>query len=132
MPARRLPRRPRALLALLLLAAAALPLHARDLARIESPGQVLAVTIEAQHEDLLAYRVERQGKPVIASSRLGFLLGDGRLERNLELIDHSSRSFDETWEQPWGERRLTRNHYNELRARFAERPATPGRAEERR
>ncbi|TWH09545.1 MULTISPECIES: glycoside hydrolase family 97 protein [Pseudoxanthomonas] len=126
MPARRLPRRPRALLALLLLAAAALPLHARDLARIESPGQVLAVTIEAQHEDRLAYRVERRGKPVIASSRLGFLLGDGRLERNLELIDHSSRSFDETWEQPWGERRLTRNRYNELRARFAERPAEPG------
>lgn len=131
MSARRPPRRTGTLLALLLLAAAALPAQARDLARIESPGQVLAVTIEAQHEDRLAYRVERNGQPVIASSRLGFLLGDGRLERNLELVDHSSSSFDETWEQPWGERRLTRNYYNELRARFAERPATPGEAPRR-
>ncbi len=107
------------LLALLL--AAALPAHADDLARIASPGDVLAVTIESQHEGRLSYRVERKGQPVIASSRLGFLLGDGRLERNLELVGQSSRSLDETWEQPWGERRLTRNHYNELRASFAER-----------
>ncbi len=118
-------RRPGAMLALLWLAAA-LPVHARDLARIESPGRVLAVTLEAQHEDRLAYRIEHRGRPVIAPSRLGMVLGDGRLERNLELVDHSSSSFDETWEQPWGERRLTRNHYNELRARFAERPAVAG------
>ncbi len=60
---------------------------------------------------------------MVAPSRLGFLLGDGRLERNLELVGQSRRSFDETWEQPRGERRLTRNHYNELRASFAEKPA---------
>lgn len=118
--------RPAAALLALLALAAALPAHARTLARLQSPGQVLSVTLEAQHEDRLAYRVEHRGKPVIAPSRLGFVLGDGRLERNLELLDHSSRSVDETWEQPWGERRLTRNHYNELRARFAERPAVAG------
>lgn len=118
--------RPAAALLALLALAAALPAHARTLARVQSPGQVLSVTLEAQHEDRLAYRVEHRGTPVIAPSRLGFVLGDGRLERNLELLDHSSRSVDETWEQPWGERRLTRNHYNELRARFAERPAVAG------
>ncbi len=118
--------RPAAALLALLALAAALPAHARTLARVQSPGQVLSVTLEAEHEDRLAYRVEHRGKPVIAPSRLGFVLGDGRVERNLELLDHSSRSVDETWEQPWGERRLTRNHYNELRASFAERPAVAG------
>ena len=126
-------RRPTAMLLVLLLLAlaAALPAQARTLARVQSPGQVLGVTLEARHEDRLAYRVERNGQPVIAPSRLGFVLGDGRLERNLELLDHSSRSVDEAWEQPWGERRLTRNRYNELRARFAERPAQPGQAPRR-
>ena len=116
--------------ALALLLAGIHAAQAADLARVASPGDVLAVTLEAQHEGRIAYRVERRGQAVIAPSRLGFLLGDGRLERNLELVGQSRRSFDETWEQPWGERRLTRNHYNELRARFAEKPvdaAHPGR-----
>ncbi|SBV35565.1 Glycoside hydrolase 97 [uncultured Stenotrophomonas sp.] len=118
MPARRptLPFLP----ALALLLAAVLPARADTLAHIASPGDVLAVTLESQHEGRIAYRVERKGQAVIAPSRLGFLLGDGRLERNVELVGQSSRSFDETWEQPWGERRLTRNHYNELRASFVE------------
>ncbi len=116
--------------ALALLLAGIHAAQATDLARVASPGDVLAVTLEAQHEGRIAYRVERRGQAVIAPSRLGFLLGDGRLERNLELVGQSRRSFDETWEQPWGERRLTRNHYNELRARFAEKPVDathPGR-----
>lgn len=29
-------------------------------------------------------------------------------------------TFDETWEQPWGERRFIRNHYNEWRVHYAE------------
>src|SRR5205085_5497456 len=29
-------------------------------------------------------------------------------------------SADDTWEQPWGERRFVRNHYNELRVSFTE------------
>ena len=36
------------------------------------------------------------------------------------LASQSTRSFDETWEQPWGESRFVRTHYNELRARFTE------------
>ena len=39
---------------------------AKDLARLASPDGALVVTLESQHEDRLAYRVERGGKPVIA------------------------------------------------------------------
>ncbi|MCD9087717.1 glycoside hydrolase family 97 protein [Stenotrophomonas sp. SY1] len=119
-------RRFRTQLALALLLAGLPAAHAADLARISSPGNVLTVTVESGHEGRLSYRVERKGEAVIAPSRLGLLLDSGRLERNLTLTGQSRRSFDETWEQPWGERRLTRNHYNELRASFAEKAQAPG------
>lgn len=87
-------------LLLLALASLALPAVARDLARIDSPGKVLSVVLEARHEGRLAYRLERNGETVIAPSPLGMLLGDGRLERNLELVGQSRSSFDETWSNP--------------------------------
>ena len=38
-----------------------------------------------------------------------------------------TRSFDETWEQPWGERRYVRNRYNEMSVRLTEKNP-PGRS----
>jgi alpha-glucosidase len=106
----------------------ATPCLADTVARVSSPGGVLAVTIEINNEGRPGYTVARLGKPVIAESRLGFLLTDApKLERNFTLALTNTRSFDETWEQPWGERRYVRNHFNELRVRFAEKTA-PGRS----
>lgn len=104
------------------LAALAAPLH------VESPGKALSVEIDTDPDGRPSYRVLRDGKPVIASSRLGFMLADAaKLERNLVLGNPRTRSFDETWEQPWGERRLIRNHYNQLRVTLTEKVA-PGRS----
>lgn len=104
------------------LAVAALPaVRAADVARVASPDGRLEVVLDINGEGRLAYRVLRDGQPVLDDSRLGFLLQDQRsLLRNLEFTGAAERSFDETWEQPWGERRYVRNHYNELRASFAE------------
>lgn len=93
--------------------------HAETVARVESPGHVLAAELQLD-EGRLSYRVTRFGVPVINPSRMGFLLRGGKLERDLALTTQASRSVDETWEQPWGESRFVRNHYNELRARFTE------------
>lgn len=94
--------------------------HAETVATVASPGKVLSVALEL-HEGRLSYRIDRFGEPVIDSSRLGFQLRNAeKLERNLALASQASRSVDETWEQPWGESRFVRNHYNELRARFTE------------
>ena len=93
----------------------------QTVASVESPGKVLKVELSLD-DGRLAYRVLRLGEPVIDDSRLGFLLREGgRLERNLTLVSQSTRSADETWEQPWGESRLVRNRYTELTARIAER-----------
>ena len=94
--------------------------HAETVASVASPNSVLRVELDL-HEGRLAYKVTRLGEPVVNASRLGFALrGSEKLERNLALTSASTRGFDDTWEQPWGERRFVRNHYNELRARFTE------------
>ena len=105
------------------LLALALPgfVHAEQVAQAASPDGRIVVQLELNGEGRLAYRVLRDGKPVVADSRLGFIFRNGRqLLRNLQIEKQVARSSDSTWEQPWGERRYVRDHYNELRATFVE------------
>jgi alpha-glucosidase len=109
------------LIAALLFASPALAVEPPTIA---SPDNVLSVTVSVNAEGRPEYSVSRLGKPVILPSRLGFLLTDApKLERNFEITETQRRNFDETWEQPWGERRFIRNRYNELRVSFTERVA---------
>ncbi|WP_233263108.1 glycoside hydrolase family 97 protein [Cognatiluteimonas profundi] len=108
-----------ALFALLALAGTT-PVLAETVASVESPGKILRVDLDVT-EGRLSYRISRLGETVIAPSHMGFLLrGAGKLERNLALASSSTRSQDDTWEQPWGESRFVRDHYDELRTRFTE------------
>ncbi len=89
--------------------------HAAPGPRVASPDGTLVVELATDNDGRPSYAVSRKGQPVIAASRLGFLLLDApKFERNIEIVQPRTRSFDETWEQPWGERRYIRNHYNEL------------------
>ena len=95
--------------------------HAEHVAQVQSPDGRIQVQLDLNGEGRLAYRVLRDGKPVINDSRLGFIFRNSRqLMRNLQLEKQATRSQDDTWEQPWGERRFVRDHYNELRASFIE------------
>ena len=105
------------------LLALALPgfVHAEQVAQAASPDGRIVVQLELNGEGRLAYRVLRDGQPVLKDSRLGFIFrNDRQLLRGLQLERQASRSSDDTWEQPWGERRFVRDHYNELRATFVE------------
>ena len=94
---------------------------------VSSPEGVLTVSVDVNGEGRPEYSVSRLGRPVIAPSRLGFILTDApKLERNFTIASAERRSVDETWEQPWGERRFVRNRHNELRVRLTEK-AAPGR-----
>ena len=69
----------------------------------------------------LIYTVSRRGKPVIAPSRLGFLLTDApKIDRNLAITGQETSDFDQTWAQPWGEWASIRNHYRELKVHLRE------------
>ena len=110
-----------ALLVALSIGALAPAVHADAVATLSSPEGTLKVTVTLNEEGRPGYAIDRRGLPVIAESRLGFLLTDApKLERDFRLAGSAERSVDETWEQHWGERRYVRNRYRELRVKFTE------------
>ena len=91
-------------------------------ARASSPGGVLTVEVGTDGDGRPFYAVSRIGRPVVSPSRLGFILTDApKLERGFTVSAAPVVSFDQTWEQPWGEARHIRNRYNELRVTLTER-----------
>jgi alpha-glucosidase len=104
---------------LLLILALSAPAFAAPFATASSPDGSISVSIEGDGDGHALYSVTRKGKPVLAASRLGFLLSDSyAMVRDFGFVDSTKASGDDTWEQPWGERRFVRNHYNELLVRF--------------
>ncbi|CAN5304968.1 glycoside hydrolase family 97 protein [soil metagenome] len=92
--------------------------------KASSPGGVLTVEAGVDGDGRPVYSVSRLGRPVVVSSRLGYLLTDGvALERNLTAVAGQAVTVDDTWEQPWGERQFIRNHYNEWRVSYTEKTA---------
>ena len=94
--------------------------QAEDRVTVSSPGNILTIELFIQN-GIPHYEVKRRGEPVIAPSRLGFMLrGAGKFEHDIRIENPATRVVDETWEQPWGESRTVRNNYSELRATLAE------------
>jgi alpha-glucosidase len=86
------------------------------LAKLDSPGKVLTVSVQVSNDGRLSYQVERKGALLIAPSRLGFVLASGMpLDGGFGLDKKLETEHDDTWEQPWGERRFVRNHYRQVR-----------------
>ena len=76
----------------------------------------LETVAEAPH-----YTVTRNGEAVIAPSRLGFLLrGAGKWGNRVELGEPERSAHSGEWEQPWGENRLIRDEYREIRVPMTE------------
>ena len=61
------------------------------------------------------YSVSHGETEVISPSEMGFVLRDNdSLSSNFEITSVEESSYDETWEQVWGEKRNIRNNYNQL------------------
>lgn len=81
---------------------------------VASPDQSVVVRVQLQ-QGKVYYQILKNGQTVIAPSSVGLkfnnipdLIGSFMLEKS------STSTYDNTWEQPWGEQRWVRNHYNEL------------------
>jgi alpha-glucosidase len=118
-------------LAALMLWFFALPAAAQDIAQAPpstivvaggtSPSGTIRVQVTLNPEGRIGYTVTRLGKAVINESRLGFLFTDApQMLRNFAVAGQQTRSFDQTWEEPWGEYRAIRNRYNEITVTFGE------------
>lgn len=92
-------------------------------ATVTSPDGRLSLEV-AVRDGRVGYTLDRDGKPLLDFSTLGFELKDApALRDGLEICDTKTSSFDETWEQVWGEEHFVRNHYNELTVSLREQQA---------
>ena len=90
-------------------------------ASAESPDHTLSVDVLLTPDGNIAYDVKRKGAVIISPSRLGFILTNApKLDRHFTLDSQATTAHDDTWEQPWGERRYVRDQYNELRVNFVQ------------
>ena len=93
--------------------------------QVSSPDQTLQVVFTLE-KGKPSYRILRFGQELIGPSRLGFLLKNQQaLSENFTIASTKMRSFDETWIQPWGEKKEIRNCYNELRIGLTETTKRP-------
>ncbi len=109
----------RTMLALLLALFAVLPAQAAPVASASSPDGSIRVLIEIDNDGRVNYSLDRNGKPLIKPSHLGFLLTDSyAMVRGFKFEGEAKASGNDVWEQPWGERRYVRDKYNEVLVRF--------------
>ncbi len=88
---------------------------------VRSPDGRIAVTVDVDQDGIPQYSASYGGKEVMPAGKLG-LRFESRpaMDAGFRVADTVTTSHDETWEQPWGESRFVRNHYNELRVRLRE------------
>ncbi|WP_137166574.1 glycoside hydrolase family 97 protein [Salinimonas lutimaris] len=94
------------------------PLALAESLSVSSPDGQITFTFTDSHE-YAQYSVTLNDQQIIRPSRLGFAFAEQpSVFRHLALSEVSRSSHDSTWQQPWGEQRLIRNHYNELVVAF--------------
>lgn len=89
--------------------------HAADI--LTSPDGHLKVTVGVKGGKPF-YEITRDGKAIINRSYLGFILDKGNFNEHFKIIGKVRDSKNETWTQPWGEDRIVKNHYNELKIKL--------------
>jgi alpha-glucosidase len=85
-----------------------------EAAEAASPDGRIVFRIDAEG-GAPGYQIAFDGETVISRSRLGFRFAEApALESGLRITGVSEASVDQSWEQPWGERREVRDHHNEI------------------
>jgi len=92
-----------------------------DVYKSPSPNGRLEVSLFLSKEGKAGYLINYQNKKMIDTSYFGFDFKDqDSFGNNLEVVNSSRSSFDETWETIWGEQRFIRNNYNEIKVELKE------------
>ena len=81
---------------------------------VSSPNGNIKVKV-FEKDGQLQYHVEKQGTAILNNSKLGLRFKNhSPLGEKIKITGTQSQSHNETWEQPWGEKRLIENRYEEL------------------
>ena len=86
---------------------------------LKSPDGKIQLTV-TENDNTISYAVNKENETMILPSKLGFILEHGDSLNHFVIKGTERSSLDETWEQPWGESRYVRNHYNELKVLLQE------------
>ncbi|HOK52792.1 MAG TPA: glycoside hydrolase family 97 N-terminal domain-containing protein, partial [Bacteroidales bacterium] len=82
---------------------------------VTSPDQSIRVTVQLVKGKVF-YQIMKNEHSVIAPSSIGLKFRNiPNFTDNFIVVKSTTSSYDSTWEQPWGEQRWVRNHYNELK-----------------
>ena len=88
---------------------------------VSSPSGEIKVVFRLEQNGSPVYSVERLGKAIILPSPMGFeFKNQPPMDRGFTLVRSVEKSFNETWELPWGEQRNVLNRYNELTVELEE------------
>ena len=110
-------------ISLVLLCGALVQISASQEYSASSPNGVLEVAFTLEG-GVPYYKISRFGTEIIKPSRLGFILeGSPPLADGFKVSFCETTHVDETWIQPWGEKKDIRNNYSELRVTLSEIPA---------
>ncbi|QVM82708.1 glycoside hydrolase family 97 protein [Novosphingobium decolorationis] len=86
-----------------------------------SPDGSLVLRVTTDNDARPEWSLSRKGKLLVAPSRLGFVLADGLpMVRGFSIAGSERAQGEETWEQPWGERRFVHDRHNEVLVRFVQ------------
>lgn len=81
---------------------------------LASPDGQIKITV-SDSAGSVRYNITFQGKPVVASSRLGLLFAKRTgFAQPLRINKVTRNSVDQNWQQPWGESKYIRDHHNEV------------------
>ena len=90
-----------------------------------SPDGHITVTVSLSGENRLQYEVAKDGKPLIAASRIAFSFTDqDPLARGVTIDGQETTRVDMKWDQPWGERKTVVDRHTELVVRAHDRGAS--------
>ncbi len=92
---------------------------------VSSPSGINTITFFLDSEGAPHYLVAHNGTAVIDTSSMGsFDFRDQpSMQKGFAMTGSQTRTFNETWEMPWGEQRSVVNHYNELVVNLQEQQA---------
>jgi len=86
----------------------------QQIATGSSPDGKIDITVEVIRGQVY-YTASKDSTLIIGKSKLGFEFKDmAPLGDKVDIVNVTSGAFNETWEQPWGEKRLIENRYDEL------------------
>ena len=90
-------------------------------ASITSPNGNLEVQFQLDNNGKPFYLVKKNNTTVIDTSYLGLKFkNQSALTQNFKITEVTTTEADETWEQPWGEQRVIRDHHKQLQLHLEE------------